>query len=206
LSIDAVVARAEAHLVVRAPRLSPARRARCALVSVELLRALLPLVVASDSVERDAMVLELKAVQRGYLAPLSGDALDNAVMEIPRATPAARALFDTLVPTDTRVEVKPMFGNIGAFVNGNMFMGVFGSDVGLKLTDADQQALRAAGGQAYGPAERPMGGYVSLPSAFSAEAARQWVKKSVDYVGGLPPKDKPGGQSPKARKPSKKRS
>jgi AcrR family transcriptional regulator/TfoX/Sxy family transcriptional regulator of competence genes len=205
--LDAVVARAEALLEVRAPHLSPERRARCARVSVELVRALLPLVVASDPVQRDAMVVELKAAQRGYLAPLFGvalpprdgaaPALDNAVMEIPRATPAARALFDTLVPSDTPVEVKPMFGNIGAFVNGNMFMGVFGSDVGLKLTDADQKALRAAGGQAYGPAERPMGGYVSLPAAFNAETARPWVKKSVDYVGGLPPK---------AKKPSKKRS
>jgi hypothetical protein len=33
-------------------------------------RALLPLVVASDATERDATVAELKAAQRGYLAPL----------------------------------------------------------------------------------------------------------------------------------------
>jgi TfoX/Sxy family transcriptional regulator of competence genes len=115
-------------------------------------------------------------------------------MEIPKPTPAARSLFDTLVPSDDRVEVKPMFGNVGAFVNGNMFMGVFGSDVGLKLTDADQQALRAAGGQSFGPAERPMGGYVSLPSGFTAKAAEPWVKKSVDHVGGLPPKVKKPGK------------
>jgi len=39
-------------------------------VSVELVRALLPLVVAADPTERDAVVVELKAAQRGYLAPL----------------------------------------------------------------------------------------------------------------------------------------
>ena len=198
--LDAVVARVEVLFAVRAPHLSPERRARCARVSVELVRALLPLVVATDPAERDAMVVELKAAQRGYLAPLFGHPArdkpnasmrreyQNVVMQIPKPTPAARALFDGLIPNDDRVAVKPMFGNVGAFVNGNMFMGVFGSDVGLKLTESDQQALRAAGGHPFGPSKRPMGGYVSLPSAFGLAAAEAWVKKSVDYVGSLPPK------------------
>jgi AcrR family transcriptional regulator len=68
--LHAVVGRAEAMLAVRAPHLPCERRARCARVSVELVRALLPLVVASDPAERDAMVAEVKAAQRGYLAPL----------------------------------------------------------------------------------------------------------------------------------------
>jgi AcrR family transcriptional regulator len=68
--LQAVVGRAEAMFAVRARGLSPERRARCARVSVELVRALLPLVVASDPTEREAMVAELKAAQRGYLAPL----------------------------------------------------------------------------------------------------------------------------------------
>ena len=68
--LHAVVGRAESVLAVRAPHLSPRRRAQCARVSVELVRALLPLIVASDTAGRDAMVAELKAVQRGYLGPL----------------------------------------------------------------------------------------------------------------------------------------
>ena len=68
--LNAVVARADAMFAVRAPHVAPERRARCARVSVELVRALLPLVVASDPAERDAIVAELKAAQRGYLAPL----------------------------------------------------------------------------------------------------------------------------------------
>ena len=71
--LNAVVSRAEAMLAVRAPGLSPQRRARCARVSVELVRALLPLVVASNPIERDAVVAELKAAQRGYLGPLFED-------------------------------------------------------------------------------------------------------------------------------------
>jgi TfoX/Sxy family transcriptional regulator of competence genes len=109
-------------------------------------------------------------------------------MQIPKPTPDARALFDSLVPADDRVQVKPMFGNLGAFVNGNMFMGIFGPDVGLKLESADQKALREQGGQPFGPAERPMSGYVSLPPAFTAAAARPWVDRSIAFVSGLPPK------------------
>jgi AcrR family transcriptional regulator len=68
--LDAVVHRVEGILEVRAPCLTPERRARCARVSVELVRALLPLVVAADPAKQDAMIAEVKAVQRGYLAPL----------------------------------------------------------------------------------------------------------------------------------------
>jgi Tetracyclin repressor-like, C-terminal domain len=61
---------AEAMFAVRAPHLAPEQRARKARVSGQLIRALLPLVVAADPAERDAMVIELKAAQRGYLAPI----------------------------------------------------------------------------------------------------------------------------------------
>ena len=74
--LAAVVARAEAMFAVRAPHLTPERRARCARVSVGIVRALLPLIVATDDAERGAMVAELKAVQRGYLAPLFDDGGD----------------------------------------------------------------------------------------------------------------------------------
>jgi hypothetical protein len=61
-------------------------------------------------------------------------------MQIPKPTPNARALFDSL------------------------------------------------GGQAFGPAERPMSGYVSLPTNFTTATAAAWVDKSIAYVGRLPPK------------------
>ena len=67
--LRALVERADAMLAVRAPHLSPEWRTRCARVSVELVRALLPLVVASEPAERDAMVRELKDAERAYLEP-----------------------------------------------------------------------------------------------------------------------------------------
>jgi TfoX/Sxy family transcriptional regulator of competence genes len=109
-------------------------------------------------------------------------------MKMPKPTEADKARFQALVPREAGVEVKPMFGNLGAFVTGNMFMGLFGSDVGLKLAEGDQSALREAGGGAFGPAERPMAGYVTLPATFDDAAASPWVTKSLSYASQLPPK------------------
>ncbi len=109
-------------------------------------------------------------------------------MKMPKPTESDRVRFEALVPADERVQVKPMFGNLGAFVNGNMFMGLFGSDVGLKLAAADEEALRQAGGGPFGPEERPMGGYVTLPDAMTTAEAESWIAAALAYVGALPPK------------------
>jgi hypothetical protein len=91
------------------------------------------------------------------------------------------------------VEVKPMFGSVGAFVNGNMFCGLFGADVGVRLTDpGDRARLAQAGGGPFGPAERPMGGYLALPTGWRDEpgnvTAREWVGLAYHQVGTLAPK------------------
>jgi TfoX/Sxy family transcriptional regulator of competence genes len=115
-------------------------------------------------------------------------------MKIPKPTDADRDRFVALVPDAPGVETKPMFGNLGAFVNGNMFMGLFGSDIGVKLNPADGARLRGSGGGPFGPAERPMGGYVSLPQTLSADELDGWINSARAYVAGLPPKQ------PKKRK------
>jgi TfoX/Sxy family transcriptional regulator of competence genes len=107
---------------------------------------------------------------------------------MPRPTDEDRERFHDLAACDPRVVVKPMFGNLGAFVNGNMFMGLFGSDVGVKLAPAQADELRAAGGGPFGPEERPMGGYVTLPPGIGEADARAWVDTALAYVAALPPK------------------
>ena len=112
-------------------------------------------------------------------------------MKMPRPTETDKQRFADLVPDDPRVETKPMFGNLGAFVNGNMFMGLFGADVGVKLPDAARDELLAVDGAGpFGPPERPMGGYVTLPAAWveQPEQALPWVRRALDHVGALPPK------------------
>lgn len=113
-------------------------------------------------------------------------------MQVPKAADADKEYFRSVLPPDPHVEVRPMFGNLGAFVNGNMFAGLFGSDVGVKLRAADQDALRAQGGGPFGPSQRPMGGYVSLPRAWrdDPDTASDWVTRAFEYVGSLPAKIK----------------
>jgi TfoX/Sxy family transcriptional regulator of competence genes len=111
------------------------------------------------------------------------------LMKIPKPTEADRERFTGLVPDAPHVEIKPMFGNLGAFVNGNMFMGLFGPDVGIKLPEDDQQRLLAEPGAGpFGPEERPMSGYVAIPADWPAGTAGEWIGKSLDYVAALPPK------------------
>jgi TfoX/Sxy family transcriptional regulator of competence genes len=110
------------------------------------------------------------------------------IMQVPRPTEDDKQRFRALVPEDPRVEVKPMFGNLGAFVNGNMFMGLFGSDIGVKVSSTDEERLRASGGGPYGPAERPMSGWVTLPMTAAAGDAEQWIMSALSFVGSQPPK------------------
>lgn len=65
-----VVGRVEAILAARAPALPPVRRALCARICVQIVKAVLPLAVAAGAAEREAVVGELKAALRGYLGPI----------------------------------------------------------------------------------------------------------------------------------------
>jgi TfoX/Sxy family transcriptional regulator of competence genes len=115
-------------------------------------------------------------------------------MEIPKPTDQDKAYFSSLVPSDPLVEVKPMFGNLGAFVNGNMFMGLFGPSVGLKLDQAEQAALLGERGAGpFGPEGHRMAGYVSLPASWRSSPAKAeaWVAKALAGAAELAPKVKP---------------
>jgi TfoX/Sxy family transcriptional regulator of competence genes len=114
-------------------------------------------------------------------------------VQIPRPTDTDKLRFRELVPDDPRVVIKPMFGNLGAFVEGNMFMGLFGSDIGVKLGPDDQERVRAAGGTAFGPPERPMSGYLTLPVTATPDLWQEWISSALAHVAEQPPK------RPKAR-------
>jgi len=128
-------------------------------------------------------------------------------MEMPKASYADKARFRSLVPNLPEVVIKPMFGNLGAFVNGNMFAGLFGPTIGVKLSETDKAALESSERTIpFGPAERTMGGYTGLPKTWSGEGdddearARGWVEKAFEHVAGLPPKVAKVPKVPKAPK------
>jgi hypothetical protein len=77
-----------------------------------------------------------------------------------------------------------MFGNVVAFVNGNMFCGLFRADLGMRLTDPDDRTrLAEAGGGPFGPDERPMGGYLSLPASWRVMSHRRTAAPSRGLAG-----------------------
>jgi TfoX/Sxy family transcriptional regulator of competence genes len=128
-------------------------------------------------------------------------------MEIPKASEEDKEFFRSVLPDEPDIEVKPMFGNIGAFVHGNMFAGLFGSAVGVRLSDTDRAELAELaaleGSGPFGPAERPMGGYLSLPPSWrtTPEAAADWVSRAFEHVKSMPAKAKKPkkGQSTKTQ-------
>lgn len=107
---------------------------------------------------------------------------------MPKATDADKERFRDLVPDAAGVEVRPMFGQLGAFVNGNMFAGLFGSGVGVKVDEAARGELAALGGGPFGPEERPMPGYLSLPESLDDPEAAAWVERARAHVATFPPK------------------
>lgn len=114
-------------------------------------------------------------------------------MEIAKPTEADKDYFRSVVPDDPRVEVKAMFGNLAAFVNSNMFMGLFGPHVGVRLGDGERQELAAVEGAGpFGPQGRPMREYVALPMDWrkDADATRTWVERALAHTAALPPKKK----------------
>ncbi len=110
---------------------------------------------------------------------------------MPKPSDRAKADFTSLLPDDPSVAARPMFGNLAAFVNGNMFSGLFGEDLFVRIADADRDALLQEGGADFAPmAGRPMKGYVTLPPGWSDRpaATRQWIDRALEMTRALPAK------------------
>jgi len=92
-------------------------------------------------------------------------------------------------------EKKQMFGHPVQFINNNMFAGIFGDDVWIRLSDADQEKIFALNDevQTFEPLEgRKMREYVVLPESIhgNPEELDKWLQRSYHYVSSLPVKAK----------------
>lgn len=111
--------------------------------------------------------------------------------EFPRPDPESREAFEALVGDHPEVAVRPMFGNVAAFVNGNMFTGLFGQELFVRLSEEDRARLVEEGGTAFEPMPgRSTKEYVSLPPTWrdDADSTRTWIERSREWAATLPPK------------------
>jgi len=118
------------------------------------------------------------------MTPMSGG--------MPRPSEQAKAAFTALLPEDPALSTRPMFGNLAAFVNGNMFTGLFGDDLFVRVPDPDREQLLGEGGADFSPMPgRGMKGYVNLPPGWAErpDATRTWIARSLDFVRTLPAKE-----------------
>ena len=113
-------------------------------------------------------------------------------MKMPKTGPAEEELFSSLLPDSPEVTRRKMFGQWAGFVNGNMFLCLFGDRIAVKLSEADAaELMKVEGAGPFAPMEnRPMKGYVMLPLAWHEDRspAEEWVKRSTGFVATLPPK------------------
>lgn len=118
---------------------------------------------------------------------------------MPKPSEHAKAAFSALVPDDPSITLRPMFGNLAAFVNGNMFSGLFGEDLFVRLPDDEASQVKRQGGRPFEPAPgRAMSGYVMVPTTWQKkpDAARVWVVRALALTRAMPAK---------ANKPAKPR-
>lgn len=124
-------------------------------------------------------------------------------MRMPSASDAAVAAFESLVPAHPAVTRRKMFGHPAAFVQGNMFFGVFGEALVFKLSTEDcATALKVPGVTDFEPMPgRAMRDWVSMgPAMFpKRDVLQKWVDRALSAGLKLPPKGaKPGHGSAKA--------
>ena len=115
-----------------------------------------------------------------------------SAMKMPKAASEAVAQFEALVPVQPGVSRRPVFGQPAAFVDGNMFLGVFGEHIIVRLSETDRaKAHRELGAVPFEPMPgRPMREYVVLPTKLLGDrrATEAWVARALEYAGQLPKK------------------
>jgi TfoX/Sxy family transcriptional regulator of competence genes len=112
-------------------------------------------------------------------------------MRIPKADPRTVELFGELMPRTEDVVAKKLFGQPAAFVHGNLFFGVYGRSLFVRLSEVDRREAAAAGFSFFEPMPgRAMREYLVLPAEVMARPARarHWVDRAIAYASSLPAK------------------
>jgi TfoX/Sxy family transcriptional regulator of competence genes len=94
-----------------------------------------------------------------------------------------------------KCEYRKMFGYpvFAYFINGNMFAGINGEELFLRLSEADIQKIMKENPETTffeAMKGRPMKSYVVLPNTVYSKPSlfSEWLQRSAKYVSSLPPK------------------
>ena len=124
-------------------------------------------------------------------------------MPFPR--PGAELIARMKAALPPEATLRPMFGQVAFFLNGNLAGGSWGDQVMVRLTPEDMLDAEDQGATLFDPmGDRPMKEYRLLPAAQVADAQgmRQWVQRALRATARLPPKEK----KEKVKKKTEKRS
>ena len=125
-------------------------------------------------------------------------------MKMPKPSDDAKAAFARVVPDEPAVTIRPMFGQVAAFVNGNMFCGIFGEELMVRLPDEEIDKIKKKGGRDFEPMPgRKMGGYVIVPGDWRAKPPTALIKGALEATRKLPAKKAANKSAKKsAKKPA----
>jgi TfoX/Sxy family transcriptional regulator of competence genes len=96
-----------------------------------------------------------------------------------------------VVGHDPAVDERKMFGGLAFLVDGNMFVGVTGDDLMVRVgPEAWADALAQPHAREMDFTGRSMRGFVYVAPEGTAEDddLATWVERALEFVGGLPPK------------------
>ncbi len=90
-------------------------------------------------------------------------------------------------------DFRKMFGYPAYFVNGNMFTGLHGNSLFIRLSEVDLKKIIEfdLGVKPFEPMPgRAMKGYVVLPQSFycNDKLLEEWLERSLKFASSLPPK------------------
>ncbi|TMC35255.1 MAG: TfoX/Sxy family protein [Chloroflexi bacterium] len=110
-------------------------------------------------------------------------------MKMPRPSEEAKAAFARIVPDEPAITIKPMFGQMSAFVNGNMFCGIYGEELMVRLSADEIAKVKKQGGRDFEPMPgHKMGGYVVVPGDWRATPPTALIKRALEETRKMPAK------------------
>jgi TfoX/Sxy family transcriptional regulator of competence genes len=120
-----------------------------------------------------------------------------------RSPEALVQLFSRVLPEGPNVERRKMFGYPCAFVNGNMFAGLFAGQMFVRLSAEERLSMIAEqGAEPFEPMPgRPMKDYIVVPHALMVRetALGALVARAMTFGASLAPKIKKAGRKGASR-------